>query len=113
MGIKWTGLFQPVHFIFLNKFFLFRNLYFSSSLKKNSLIHLMCNSDNFNMEIVQHLKEKSSITKHMIHDVKERLTYGDIAIINENTTVCESEINAENVDDFIEVWMKIKRSIEE
>lgn len=64
------------------------------------------------MQTIQQINEKASITKHLIYGVKERPAYGDIALINENTTLFDPEINEGNVDDFIEVWMKIKRSIE-
>lgn len=72
----------------------------------------MPDSDNFNMQMVQHLSEKAPITKQFRFGGEERSAYSDIPIMEEYVTLCDPEINAENVDDFIEVWMKIKKSIE-
>lgn len=72
----------------------------------------MPDSDNFNMQMVQYINEKTSKTKQYRFGGEERSAYRDTAIMEENVTSCDPEINAENVDDFIEVWMKIKKSIE-
>ncbi len=64
------------------------------------------------MQMVQHLSEKAPITKQFRFGGEERSAYGDITIIEENITLCDQEINEDNVDDFLEVWMKIKKSIE-
>lgn len=72
----------------------------------------MPDSDNFNMQMVQYINEKAPITKQLTYGGEERPAYSDIPIMEENVTLCDPEINAENVDDFIEVWMKIKKSID-
>ena len=72
----------------------------------------MPDSDNFNMQMVQYINEKAPITKQLTYGGEGKPAYRDIAIMEKNVTLCDPEINAENVDDFIEVWMKIKKSIE-
>ncbi len=69
----------------------------------------MSSLDN-NRQTVQYKNESIAIIEHL-YGVEERFSYKDFAI-KENATDCDLDFNAGNVDDFIEVWMKIKQSIE-